>query len=54
MTGLGYLVGGGFGFNITSGMRLLLNVNYAARNIPNDETGTNEVKTVGLSVGALF
>ena len=52
--GFGYLVGGGFGFNITSGTRLLLNANYAVRNIPNDETGTDEVKTVGLSVGALF
>ena len=52
--GFGFLVGGGFGFNITSGTRLLLNANYAVRKISNDETGTEEVKTVGLSVGALF
>ena len=52
--GFGYLVGGGLGFNVTSGTRLLLNVNYAVRTIPNDETGTDNVKTLGLSVGALF
>ena len=52
--GFGYLVGGGFGFNITPGTRLLLNVNYAVLTIPNDETGTDKIKTVGLSVGALF
>lgn len=52
--GFGYLVGGGLGFNITSGTRLLLNVNYAVRTIPNDETGTDKIKTLGFSVGALF
>ena len=52
--GFGYLAGGGFGFNITSGTRLLLNVNYAVRTIPNDETGTDKIKTLGFSVGALF
>lgn len=47
--GWGFLVGGGFGFNISSGTRLLLNANYSLRNVDGEDTST-----VGLSVGGLF
>lgn len=47
--GFGFLVGGGFGFNISSGTRILLNANYAVRRVEGDA-----YKTVGISVGGLF
>jgi len=47
--GFGFLLGGGLGFNISSGTRILLNANYAVRRIEGEE-----YKTVGLSVGGLF
>lgn len=47
--GYGSLVGGGYGFRIGEGARILLNVNYALRHAGGDNLGT-----VGVSVGCLF
>lgn len=47
--GVGGLIGGGFGFNISPGTRLLLNVNYALRRVEGENAGT-----LGVTVGGLF
>lgn len=47
--GFGFLVGGGYGVNVTPGTRILFHVNYARRQIE-DEI----YQVVGLSVGGLF
>ena len=47
--GFGGLIGGGFGFNVSPGTRILLNVNYAVRKVEGDS-----YNTFGLSIGGLF
>jgi hypothetical protein len=47
--GMGALVGGGVGWPITSGTRLLLNVNYTVRRVEGED-----LKLLGVSVGGLF
>ncbi len=47
--GFGFLVGGGYGLNITPGTRMLINVNYARRSIEGDAS-----QVIGLSIGGLF
>ena len=47
--GFGALGGGGYGFAITEGTRLLLNLNYAVRRIESETYGV-----VGISLGGLF
>ncbi len=47
--GIGFLVGGGYGFNLSPGTRLLINVNYGYRKVEGDATGV-----IGISVGGMF
>jgi hypothetical protein len=47
--GFGGLIGGGFGFNVSPGTRILLNVNYAVRKIEGESYGS-----LGITVGGLF
>jgi hypothetical protein len=47
--GVGTLVGGGVGFPVSSGTRLLLNVNYTLR-----RTEGETLKILGISLGGLF
>ena len=48
-SGLGILVGVGYAHPITSGTRIVLNLNYATRRIEGDT-----YNTVGISLGGLF
>lgn len=48
-TGIGFLAGGGFGFNISRGTRLLLNANFAVRQVEGES-----FSAFGLTVGGLF
>lgn len=47
--GYGGLIGGGYGFPVTEGTRILLNINYAIRHAEGDN-----VSSLGISVGGLF
>jgi hypothetical protein len=47
--GVGTLIGGGVGFPVSSGTRLLLNANYTLR-----RTEGETVKILGVSLGGLF
>jgi hypothetical protein len=47
--GFGVLLGGGVGFPIASGTRLLVNVNYALRRAEGDD-----MKTLSINLGGLF
>jgi hypothetical protein len=47
--GVGLLVGGGYGFAVSEGTRLLLNLNYSMRSVEEEEYGM-----VGISLGGLF
>jgi hypothetical protein len=48
-TGVGFLAGGGYGFNISRGTRLLLNANFAVRQVEGES-----FSAFGLTVGGLF
>ena len=48
-SGLGILVGVGYAHPITSGTRIVLNLNYATRRIEGDSRNT-----IGISLGGLF
>lgn len=48
-SGLGFLLGGGYAFPVTSGTRVLLNANYARRSIEGESYGM-----FNLSLGGLF
>ena len=47
--GIGFLLGGGYGFAISEGTRLLLNVNYALRFVEEEEYGM-----LCITLGGLF
>ena len=47
--GAGVLLGGGYGFAVTEGTRILLNVNYAMRRVEEENYGM-----LGISLGGLF
>lgn len=47
--GYGFLVGGGYGLQITAGTRLLMNANYSRRRIGGDTYGK-----LNVSIGGLF
>ena len=47
--GVGFLIGGGYGFPVTSGTRLLVNLNVAVRQIEGEQT-----ESVGLTLNGLF
>jgi len=47
--GIGGLVGAGFGIPVSSGTRILLNVNYAIRRVEGETVGA-----LGITVGGLF
>jgi opacity protein-like surface antigen len=48
-TGFGFLLGGGYSIPVTSGTRILINVNYSNRRIEGDN-----LQTVGVTLGGLF
>ncbi len=47
--GFGGLIGAGFGFNVSPGTRILLNLNYAVRKVEKET-----YKTLGITLGGLF
>ena len=47
--GAGVLLGGGYGFAVSEGTRLLLNLNYSLRRVEEENYGM-----VGISLGGLF
>ena len=47
-SGVGFLLGGGYGIPVTSGTQVLLNANFALRHIKGEQT-----KSVGITLNVL-